>query len=88
MLIQLLLDYMSQVLADPLIASIPPFPAEVSAALAGVQDGMAYLEDQVFVLGILVPFEALAFVIALWQAVLVVWVAILLVRVVLRIVGR
>lgn len=88
MLIQLLLDYMSQVLADPLIVSIPPFPAEISTALTGVQDGMAYLADQVFVLGILVPFEAFAIVIGVWQAVLVIWAAILLLRVVLRIVGR
>lgn len=88
MLIQLLLDYMSQVLADPLIESIPPFPPEVATALAGVQDGMTYLSDQVFALGILVPFEALAIVIGVWQAVLVIWAGILLLRVVLRIVGR
>lgn len=88
MLIQLLLDYMSQVLADPLIASIPPFPDSVGTALAQVQAGMSYLGDQVFALGAVVPFEALGIVVNVWTGVLSVWVVMLLIRVVLRIVGR
>lgn len=85
MLIQLLLDFFSEGFAG-FISLIPPLPPEIDGAMSDVAEGMDWLEDQVFALGILVPWEAVHIVVDVWLSTLGLWLGAIFTGLVLRII--
>jgi len=85
MLIQLLLDYFSEGVGL-LVGLIPPLPPEIDSAMSDVAEGMDWLGDQVFVLGILVPFDAVEIVVNVWLSTLALWAGAVFTGLILRII--
>ncbi|HMF58838.1 MAG TPA: hypothetical protein VK595_00620 [Vicinamibacterales bacterium] len=84
MLIQLLLDAFSEIFAG-FMALIPPMPPEVALAMAEIGEGMGFLQDLTWSLGIIVPFDAVAAVINLWGVGIGIWLVCISIAMVLRI---
>lgn len=80
MIVQLLLDFVSSLLAG-MVSLTPDLPPEFDTALDTVNDGIAYFMAQVAPLSMLVPFDALAAVVSVAVVALGVWAAVLVVRV-------
>lgn len=85
MLIQMLMDFFSQGIAE-LVKLVPPLPPDVAAALSDVAEGMGWLEDRVFVLGVLVPWEAVDLVVNVWLSTFALWLGAIFTGIVLRII--
>jgi len=79
---QLLLDFVATVLAG-IVGLLPPMPSELDAGLLAVNEGIDYVMTQIAPLGYIVPFDAIAAVVAIALVSLTLWGAVLLVRVVL-----
>lgn len=80
MITQFLLDFISTVLAA-IVGLIPDMPPELDGALGSVNEGIDYFMLQIAPLSYLVPFDAIAAVVAVAIAALGFWAAVLVIRV-------
>lgn len=79
MITQMFLDWLAGLFAG-LIGSIPPAPPEMSTAIADVNTGVANAVDSVSNFGIIVPFDAINFLITLWLVGVGFWVVALVIK--------
>jgi len=84
MLIQIILDWFSKMVAD-FLDLLPPLPPELSSILGTITSGMDWVEDQVWTLGIIVPFETITALLVVWQVAIGVWLVAIAVAMILRI---
>lgn len=87
MIIQNLLDFMSQVAAN-FLNLIPPMTPEFSTATNAVSAGAATLADLTAKFGVVVPFPVLATCLTVWVSLLGFWGVVLAVRFVVWFFGR
>lgn len=87
MLVQLLLDFLSKVVAEG-VKLIPPMPPEMFGLISDMQDGAGELGESVASLGMVVPFEVASGLLTVWLVLIGFWTTVGLARIVAWLVGR
>lgn len=71
-----------------ILTGLPPVPSEFLTVLDAIAAGGAWVSDLVQNLGMIVPFAAVSWCLALWAAAMVFWLAIFGLRLALWLFGR